>query len=112
MADYYAADPARESEPDVRPSCSVANTAERTEWCFQAHVVRHLIGNPFRPYPAPPFWPAFVVALADALYNGQSCHDPLHDALLEAGHPELAEHFRDKEHPKGCWALDLILGKK
>jgi hypothetical protein len=35
----------------------------------------------------------------------------LHDALLEAGHAELAEAFREPMHPKGCWALDLILGK-
>jgi hypothetical protein len=36
----------------------------------------------------------------------------LHDALLEAGHPELAEHFQQEQwHPKGCFALDLILGK-
>ncbi len=35
------------------------------------------------------------------------------DALLEAGHPELAEHFRDAKewHPKGCWVVDLLLGK-
>lgn len=36
----------------------------------------------------------------------------LHDALLEAGHVGLAEHFRDPEHPKGCWAMDMILGKE
>jgi hypothetical protein len=33
--------------------------------------------------------------------------------LLDAGHPELADHFHtDQSHPKGCWAVDLILGKK
>jgi hypothetical protein len=37
---------------------------------------------------------------------------PLVNALLEAGHHELAEHFRCEEwHPKGCWALDVILGR-
>jgi hypothetical protein len=36
----------------------------------------------------------------------------LDDALTEAGHQELAEHFRKEErHPKGCWILDMILGK-
>jgi hypothetical protein len=36
----------------------------------------------------------------------------LHDALLEEGHAELADHFRQEAvHPKCCWALDLILGK-
>jgi hypothetical protein len=32
--------------------------------------------------------------------------------LLEAGHAELAAHFQERDHPKGCWALDLILGKR
>jgi hypothetical protein len=35
-------------------------------------------------------------------YDGQDCAFALHDALLEAGHAELAEHFREgKSHPKG-----------
>jgi len=64
-----------------------------------------------RPYPAPPSWPSPVIKLAEALYAGEDCSFALHDALLEAGHPELAEHFA-KEHPKGCWVLDLILAKR
>jgi hypothetical protein len=29
-----------------------------------------------------------------------------------AGHAELADHFREEQHhPKGCWVLDLVLGK-
>src|SRR5262249_32120768 len=76
-------------------------------------LLRHIIGNPFRPYPAPPSWPSSVVQLAESLYNGQDCSFALHDALLEAGHAELAEHFKEEQsHPKGCFALDLILNKK
>jgi hypothetical protein len=53
------------------------------------------------------------VQLADSLYEGQDCAFALHDALLEAGHAELAEHFREeKAHPKGCWVVDMILGKE
>jgi len=56
--------------------------------------------------------PLAVVQLAESLYAGQDCAFALHDALLEAGHAELAEHFREeKSHPKGCWVVDLILGK-
>jgi hypothetical protein len=77
-----------------------------------AALFRHIIGNPFRPYPAPPSWPLTVVQLAESLYAGQDCAFALHDALLEAGHAELAEHFRkEKWHPKGCWVVDVILGK-
>src|SRR5262249_41649053 len=78
----------------------------------QATLLRHIIGNPFRPYPVPDCWPSAVVQLAEAMYTGADCGFALHDALLEAGHAELAGHFRhEAEHPKGCWAVDLILGK-
>jgi hypothetical protein len=42
-----------------------------------------ILGNPFRPYPAPDHWPSIVVQLAEALYNGENCTFALHDALLE-----------------------------
>jgi hypothetical protein len=83
------------------------------EYAARRTLLRHIIGNPFRPYPAPPSWPSTVVQLAESLYAGQDCAFALHDALLEAGHAELAEHFREeKSHPKGCWVVDLILGKE
>lgn len=79
----------------------------------QTALLRHLVGNPFKPYPAPASWPSTVIQLAQALYNGQNCSFALHDALLEAGHPNLAKHFKEEQsHPKGCCAVDLILGKK
>jgi hypothetical protein len=52
-----------------------------------------------------------IIQFAQAASAGQDCAFDLRDALLDSGHTELAEHFRTKEHPKGCWALDLILGK-
>jgi hypothetical protein len=74
-------------------------------------LLHHIIGNPFRPYPAPPSWPSSVVKLAEAVYNGAEAGFALHDALLEAGHPDLAAHFQAEWHPKGCWAVDMIIGK-
>jgi hypothetical protein len=82
---------------------------EQQKWVV---IVRHIFGNPFRPYPAPYSWPSNVVQLAAAFYEGQDCGFALHDALLEAGHADLAQHFQEKDHPKGCWGLDLILGKE
>ncbi|MBY0522806.1 MAG: hypothetical protein K2R98_05390 [Gemmataceae bacterium] len=79
---------------------------------YQVGLLRHIIGDPFQPYPAPASWPSAVIQLADAFANGQDCGFALHDALLDAGHPDLADHFRQEQaHPKGCWVLDLILGK-
>jgi len=81
-------------------------------WPDLADLLRHISGNPFRPYPAPPSWPPAVVNLAQAVYNGADACFALHDALLESGHPELAAHFMEQEwHPKGCRVVDLILGK-
>jgi len=93
--------------PNVHRAKAIA--LERTAQC---DLLRHVIGNPFRPYPAPPSWPAPVVKLAESMYAGEDCSFALHDALLEAGHPELAEHLaKEQWHPKGCWIVDLILGK-
>lgn len=78
----------------------------------EAPALRELFGNPFHPYPAPDHWPANVVQLANAIYSGTDCGFALHDALLEAGHSDLADHFRQESpHPKGCWVVDLLLGK-
>jgi hypothetical protein len=85
---------------------------QRLDRAAQADALRHVFGNPFRSYPAPEHWPSPVIKLADAMYAGEDCSFALHDALLEAGHPELAEHFtKESLHPKGCWVVDLILGK-
>jgi len=76
-------------------------------------LLRHVVGNPFRPFPTPVSWPATVVALAAAVYNGADAGFALHDALLESGYPELAEHFAQEEcHPKGCWLIDALLQRQ
>jgi hypothetical protein len=93
-------------------STAALDAAKGIEEAIQCGLLRHIFGNPFRPYPAPASWPSTIVQLAVALYNGQDCSFALHDALLEAGHGELAEHFKEKDHPKGCWAVDLLLGKE
>jgi hypothetical protein len=104
--------PGGQSYPDRGAYGDAGERARQDEGIAQGGLFRHIMGNPFRPYPAPPSWPSTVVQLAESLYAGQDCAFALHDALLEAGHAELAEHFREeKSHPKGCWAMDVILGK-
>jgi hypothetical protein len=76
-------------------------------------LLRHIIGNPFQPVRLPDSWPLAAIELSQALYAGVENHLILADALEETGHLELAEHFRNQEwHPKGCWAMDLILAKR
>lgn len=107
--------------PELRP----IGGAGETVWVCRGQVVRaSRLGEnaePFTrellalwpPYPAPPSWPADVIRLAEALYHGADVAFALADALLEAGHPELAKHFRGESwHPKGCWVLDAITRRK
>lgn len=76
-------------------------------------LLRHMVGNPFRPYPSPDAWPTSVLQPAAAIYGGEDCGFALADALEESGHAEIADHFRkEKRHPKGCWTLDAILRKE
>jgi hypothetical protein len=90
-------------------ACQIAsgkNKAEKCPW------LRHIFGNPFRPPVPLADLSLTVIQLAMAVYQRQDCGFALNDALLENGRPELADHFRrEKWHPKGCWAVDLILGK-
>jgi len=82
-------------------------------WREVAALLRHIVGNPYQPVSVPSQCSQGVESLAAAAYSGQPCSFALHDALLEAANDDLAQHFRDpaERHPKGCWALDLILGK-
>ena len=86
-------------------------TSEEEVLSQQADLVRHIVGNPFRSPKMPQTWPSDVTHLAAALYEGDDCAFALADALEEAGLSEWAAHFRQPDHPKGCWALDAILGK-
>jgi hypothetical protein len=83
--------------------------AELRTTAEHAELLREIFGNPFQSVAAVG-WPTSIVALARALYLGSDCAFALHDALLEMGQEALALHFQQAEHPRGCWALDLILG--
>ena len=83
----------------------------------QAALVQCLFGNPFRPPPGRGAWltPA-ISALADAIY-AQHAFDrmpQLGDALEAAGCADsgLIVHCRSgRVHARGCWVVDLLLGK-
>ena len=86
----------------------------------QCRLLRCLVGNPFRPVSPPPAWRTWrggtVVRLAEQIYEGRRFGDlpVLADALEEAGctDPDLLAHCRSaEEHARGCWVLDLVLGK-
>jgi hypothetical protein len=93
----------------------------------QAALLHDIFGNPFRPVALNPAWLAWqdgtIPRLAQASYEDRglpSGHlDParlavLADALEEAGcdNQDILSHLRGPgPHVRGCWALDLVLGR-
>jgi hypothetical protein len=84
-------------------------------------LVRDVLGNPFRPARIDPGWAAWdggtIPRLAQAIYDGPRFEGlpVLADALEDAGCTEEAilSHLRGPgPHVRGCWALDLLLGKE
>lgn len=94
-------------------SCPEWTEVHRRERGTQAEILRHLVGNPFAPQSVRQHVPEVVLRLAEALYQGTDCAAALHDALLDAGLGDLATHFCNltEVHPKGCYVLDLLLGR-
>lgn len=84
----------------------------------QACVLREIFGNPFRPVTADPAWfTSTALFLARQMYESRdfSVMPILADALQDAGCEEEAVlgHCRSKgPHVRGCWVVDLILGKE
>jgi hypothetical protein len=101
----------------------------RQERRAECQLLREVFGNPFRPVTASPAWRSpQVVGLAQAAYDQRdaftgrgwtSTLNParlavLADALEEAGctDADLLGHLRGPgPHVRGCWAVDLLLGK-
>jgi hypothetical protein len=95
-----------------------AEAAEQDERLAQAHAARDIIGNPFRPVAFDPRWrTADTVGLARAIYEDRAFERVplLTDALMDAGcgDNQLLAHCRsDGPHVRGCFAVDLVLGKE
>jgi hypothetical protein len=86
----------------------------------QASMLRDLFGNPFRPVTVERAWLSWhdgtIVKLAQSIYDGRAFDrlPVLADALEEAGctNAEILAHCRQPgEHVRGCWVVDLLLGK-
>jgi hypothetical protein len=92
-------------------------TRSREELATQADFLRCIFGNPFRPVAADPGWlTSTVVELAQGIYADRSFDrlPILADALQDAGcdNPDVLDHCRGPgPHARGCWVVDLVLGK-
>jgi hypothetical protein len=86
----------------------------------QVHVdlLRCIFGNPFRPIAFDPSWRTpSVLNLVQAIYEHRAfdCLPLLAGALEEVGcrNAELLAHCRwSWPHVRGCWVVDLVLGKE
>ena len=84
----------------------------------QVGLLRCIFGNPFRPVAVDPAWrTTTVVQLAQGVYNDRAFDwlAILADALEEAGctNADILGHLRGPgPHVRGCWVVDLVLGKE
>ncbi len=87
----------------------------------QASILIEVFGNPFRPVALDPAWLQWnggtVRKMAQAIYDDRAFDrlPILADALEEATctNRDLLDHSRSGgEHVRGCWAVDLLLGKE
>jgi hypothetical protein len=83
-----------------------------------APLLRDIFGNPFRPARFRPSWrTGTATAIARQMYESRDfgAMPILADALQDAGCDcdDLLAHCRDPQgvHVRGCWAVDLVLGK-
>jgi hypothetical protein len=102
----------------------LSERAEEQMGVEQCKLLRDIIGNPFCPVALTHAWQTpEVVALAQAAYDERELPAGtldlarlavLADALEDAGcdQADLLAHLRGPgPHVRGCWAVDLILGK-
>lgn len=97
-------------------ACSPARRAG--EHATQANLFRDIFGNPFRPVTFAPEWRTDTVrALAAGMYESRDfvAMPILADALQDAGcdADDILDHCRGPgPHVRGCWVVDLVLGKE
>jgi hypothetical protein len=88
------------------------------EPAYLVTVLRDIFGNPFRPITLDPRWlTSSVLDLAGAIYEERAFERVpiLADALMDAGceNEDILDHCRgDGVHVRGCWVVDLLLGKE
>jgi hypothetical protein len=99
---------------EIAHAASYTATDEK-QW--QCGLIREVFGNPFRPVVADPLWlTADVFLLARGIYDERAFDRMpiLADALQDAGcdNVNVLDHCREQgEHVRGCWVVDMLLGK-
>jgi hypothetical protein len=113
--------------PATNTSLSISTVAECVSFIRRMEentalvdLTREMFGNPFRTVCLEPTWLMWndgaVQKMAQAIYDGRRFADLpiLADALEDAGcaDADILTHCRTPgEHVRGCWVIDLLLGK-
>ncbi len=85
---------------------------------YLSAALRDIFGNPSRPVAVDPSWrTSTTTALAAQMYDSRdfSAMPILADALQDAGceNTDILDHCRGPgQHARGCWVVDLVLGKE
>ncbi len=102
----------------ARNAAVAAGGSQEDESIRQSAFAQDIFGNPFRLVTVYPDWlTSSALSLAEGIYAERAFDrlPILADALEDAGcdAAELLAHLRgDGPHVRGCWALDLVLGKE
>jgi hypothetical protein len=81
-------------------------------------LIRDIFGNRFRPVAVEPSWlTPTTVQYAEGIYEGRAFDrlPTIADALQDAGcdNEQILTHCRGAGlHVRGCWVVDLVLGKE
>lgn len=82
------------------------------------HLIRDVVGNPFKTFKVDQQWrTSQMVELAAKIYDDKAFDKlpELGDAVAEGGctDEDILNHCRQSnEHVRGCWVVDLILGRE
>jgi hypothetical protein len=113
---HVVAEAAATADPSRRDH--VYAVAYTSEYDAAAHLVRDIFVNPFQPVLFSPEWRTdTAMSLARQMYESREfgAMPILADALQDAGCDEAAvlDHCRGPgPHVRGCWVVDLVLGKE
>ena len=94
------------------------NIADESEWLRLVEFVHDIFGSPFRPVAFSPSWrTGTTAALARQMYDSRdfSAMPILADALQDAGcdSADILDHCSSTcQHVRGCWVVDLVLGRE
>ncbi len=112
----YVAELTADATAEVHADMSEVVRAE--EELIQSLLVRDIFGNPFRPVSFAPEWrTSTALALATQMCESRDfgAMPILADALQDAGCADenILLHCRGPgPHVRGCWVVDLVLGKE